>query len=162
MGAAVGRHVDVRDTVLGPAAISKRRLVRCRRERECVKRDNQSALVCAADVIKVKKGCKVVRPGDVRGRQTLKCGRRGSGERVRSTTLRHGTTTSVQADDCSEETWIMFVEAADQVLLCRSVCEVHCGTDLALSQEGVVKRSNIEGSARSQSLGLLTCAVEPV
>ena len=56
----------------------------------------------------------------------------------------------------------MFAEAADQLLLCRSVCEVHSGTDLALSQEGVVKRSNIEGSRRSQSLGLVSCAGEPV
>ena len=40
-----------------------------------------------------------------------------------------------QADDRSEETCIMFVEAADQMLLCRSACEVHGGTDLALSQE---------------------------
>ena len=54
----------------------------------------------------------------------------------------------------------MFVEAADQMLLCRSVCQVHGGTDLALSQEGVVARSNIEGSRRSQFLVLLTCAVE--
>ena len=89
------------------------------------------------------------------------CGRRGCGERVRSTTFRHGTTTRVQADDCSEDTWVMFVEAADQMLLCRSVCEVHGGTDLALSQE-VVARSNIEGSRRSQSLGLVTCRERPV
>ena len=63
---------------------------------------------------KVKKGSKVVQPFDV---WTSWMWRACSLYHVPTRNHNEAGHIQTQADDCSEETWIMFVEAADQMLL---------------------------------------------